>query len=489
MWAARKLKMWRLPIPLISHFTISYSTSHSHFWHLHFAGMGGYDQNGTKNISPLQTSRSTLQISPASEREKTTFMGLLKAIMAVCAADGKILRLPQLTRDACMSEEAFISALQRICDIIGCYRLTANISQDVIMQAVNIFLDSYVEPNTSQSYNRMSTLGMRTDADSYSRGPTGGQWPGQGGSNAQPQRGLTPGQGPGQRSSFNFDSYEGNVNNRGSFNPGQGGPSQISGSGPGFGLRQYPNEGRMNPNPNPYGGSMSGRQGYAHDMPISDDVLNSLNMNSAPSSSRISNGNGSGLGSGGVSFSVPDGNLSARIARASFPAATSGHSSLQQDMARLQQQQLDFPSQTGGASRMSNMSSRIISPRLPPTMDERKESDAHMSQSAQGQGQGGQGQQQGSSLNVQSSPFYPTQPSINNANLAVIKNNAAATAAAAAAAAAAAGHQSAVGSLRNAGLSVITAAKMFWEGAHDIFVSIGNANASIEVTFEAIVGE
>ena len=65
-----------------------------------------------------------------------SFMGLLKAVMSVCAADGKVIRIQQLTRDAGMNEESFMMALQRICDILGCYRLELHMPQDVIMQAV-----------------------------------------------------------------------------------------------------------------------------------------------------------------------------------------------------------------------------------------------------------------------------------------------------------------------------------------------------------------
>ena len=528
----------------------------------------GYDTSGAKSISPLQTSRSTLQVSPAREREKTTFMGLLKAIMAVCAADGKILRLQQLTRDACMNEENFIIALQKICDILGCYRLTSNISQDVIMQAVNIYMETSEAggggggggPN-AQNYSRLQGLGLRPESDTYNRGYQPGQgnspmgpgsgpgqgpgngipWPGpgpQGGQNGiQMPRGPPSGPGQAQRSSFNFDSIESNSSNRSSFNPAQGpgqgpgpglGPPQNSGPNSGYGMRPYASDSRLNAY-----GSGAGRGGYPSE--ITEEVLNNLNMNSGPNSSRSVTG--SLAGSSAVSFSVPDGNLSARITRASFPAPTAAQQTLQQDMARLHNQQPEF-SQPIGANRMPNLNinPRIISPRLPlhlgslePGVGDRREAEIHSSHvsglgDGQGQGQGhslgqgqphaqslghalqqpqGQGQSQApahnSQLNVQSSPFYPTLSlPINSANLAVIKNNAAA------AAAIAAGQQSnttsatstnananasAVGCLRTAGLSVITAAKIFWEHSLEIFLSIGNARGTIEDAFEAIVGK
>ena len=413
-------------------------------------------------------------------------MGLLKAIMAVCAADGKILRLQQLTRDACMTEENFIIALQKVCDILGCYRLASNISQEVIMQAVNIYMDTYNDNGPAggqgqgqgQGYNRLQGLGLRMDADAYNRGypngpgngplgPNNGQWPGgQGQNGAQPPRGPPPGPGQVQRSSFNFDSYEGNPSNRGAFNqgpgqgPGPGPPPQNPGGG--FGLRAYPNDNRLNAFGAP-GGPGSGRGGYPPD--LTEDVLN-MN-NGAPNSSR--GGGGGGGGGSAVSFNMKDSNLSARIARASFPAPTQQHT-LQHDMARLQQQQADFPTQPIGSGRMS---SRIISPRLPVGTvgdGERREEQHTHSQSAQG-----------SSLNVQSSPFYPTQTPVNSANLTVIKNNAAAAAAAAAT-------QQSAGCLRTAGLSVITAAKMFWDHSHEVFTSIGDVDRPLEDTFEAIVG-
>lgn len=538
--------------------------------------MMGYDTSAAKSISPLQTSRSTLQVSPAREREKTTFMGLLKAIMAVCAADGKILRLQQLTRDACMTEENFIIALQKICDILGCYRLTANISQDVIMQAVNIFMETNEAGgqgqggagggSNTQNYSRLQGLGIRPESDSYNRGyqpgpgnsamgpgsgpgqgpNSGSPWPGQGGQNGiQMPRGPPSGPGQAQRSSFNFDSIESNPNiNRSSFGPGQGpgqgqggqgqggglgGPQNNPGPNTGYGMRPYASDSRLN------AFSGSGRGGYPSE--ITEEVLNNLNMNSGPNSSRSVTGSLSG--SSAVSFSVPDGNLSARITRASFPAPSTAQHTLQQDMARLQHQQSEF-SQSIGANRSPNMSlnmnPRIISPRLPLHLGgletgggDRREAEMHSSHvSGLGDGQGGQGQGQGqghsqshghqlqnpqsqshsSQLNVQSSPFYPTlsQP-INSANLAVIKNNAAAAAALAAgqhshtiststasshlstsANASANASASTVGCLRTAGLSVITAAKVFWEHSLEIFVSIGNPKGTIEDAFEAIVG-
>lgn len=508
--------------------------------------------------------------------------------MAVCAADGKILRLQQLTRDACMTEENFIIALQKICDILGCYRLASNISQDVIMQAVNIFMETNeaggggggqgggpggAGGQNTQNYSRLQGLGLRPDSDSYNRGyqpgpgnstmgPGSGQgqgpnsgspWPGQGGQNGiQMPRGPPSGPGQAQRSSFNFDSIEGNPNiNRGSFGPGQGpgqgqggqgqgqggglGGPQNPGPNTGYGMRPYASDSRLN------AFSGSGRGGYPSE--ITEEVLNNLNMNSGPNSSRSVTGSLSG--SSAVSFSVPDGNLSARITRASFPAPSTAQHTLQQDMARLQHQQSEF-SQSIGANRSPNMSlnmnPRIISPRLPLHLGglesgggDRREAEMHSShvsglgdgQGGQGQGQGhslGQGQGQGhsqshghplqnpqsqshsSQLNVQSSPFYPTlsQP-INSANLAVIKNNAAAAAALAAGqhshststasthlstsvSASANANASAVGCLRTAGLSVITAAKVFWEHSLEIFVSIGNPKGTIEDAFEAIVG-
>lgn len=554
----------------------------------------GYDTSGAKSISPLQTSRSTMQVSPAREREKTTFMGLLKAIMAVCAADGKILRLQQLTRDACMSEDNFIIALQKICDILGCYRLASNISQDVIMQAVNIYMETSEgggggggggQGQNAQNYSRLQGLGLRPDTDAYGRGyqpgpgqgnpPMGlGSGPGQGPNGGIPWPGPGPGQGPGpqggqngiqmprgppsgpgqaQRSSFNFDSVENNPNNRSSFGPGPGqgpgqglGQPQNVGPNPGYGMRPYSSDTRLNAY-----GSGSGRGGYPSE--ITEEVLNNLNMNSAPNSSRSVTGSLTGSGSSAVSFSVPDGNLSARITRASFPAPSTAQHTLQQDMARLQHQQSEF-SQAIGANRMpSNINPRIISPRLPlhlgglePGVGDRREAEMHSShvsglgdgRDGQGQGQGhsmgqgqgqgqthaqslghalqlplgqgqgqGQGQSHNSQLNVQSSPFYPTLSlPINSANLAVIKNNAAAAAANAAgqqpntnttssatststSAASTNASASAQGCLRTAGLSVITAAKIFWEHSLEIFLSIGNPKGTIEDSFEAIVGK
>ena len=547
----------------------------------------GYDTSGAKSISPLQTSRSTMQVSPAREREKTTFMGLLKAIMAVCAADGKILRLQQLTRDACMTEDNFIIALQKICDILGCYRLASNISQDVIMQAVNIYMETSEGGGggggggqNAQNYSRLQGLGLRPDTDAYGRGyqpgpgqgnsPMGlGSGPGQGPNGGIPWPGPGPGQGPGpqggqngiqmprgppsgpgqaQRSSFNFDSVENNPNNRSSFGPGPGqgqgpglGQPQNVGPNTGYGMRPYASDTRLNAY-----GSGSGRGGYPSE--ITEEVLNNLNMNSGPNSSRSVTGSLTGSGSSAVSFSVPDGNLSARITRASFPAPSTAQHTLQQDMARLQHQQSEF-SQAIGANRMPNLSNinpRIISPRLPlhlgglePGVGDRREAEMHSShvsglsdgRDVQGQGQGqghslgqgqgqgqshaqslghalqlplgqGQGQSHNSQLNVQSSPFYPTLSlPINSANLAVIKNNAAAAAANAAgqqpnttssatstSTSAASTNASTQGCLRTAGLSVITAAKIFWEHSLEIFLSIGNPKVTIEDSFEAIVG-
>ena len=206
----------------------------------------GYDPNGAKSISPLQTARSSLHLSPPSdrdrgerEREKPTYMGLLKAVMSVCAADGKILRLPQLARDSGMSEENFLMALQRICDIIGYYRLAINISQDVIMSGVSLYIEQYVNNENgsgsmgssqgqgggmggmggqnqnaqAQANYRLHGLGVRADSDPYARsygqGQNGGQWQGPSGVPGGQNRSA------GQRTSFNFDSYENNM--RGTF--------------------------------------------------------------------------------------------------------------------------------------------------------------------------------------------------------------------------------------------------------------------------------
>ena len=43
--------------------------------------------------------------------------------------------------------------------------------------------------------------------------------------------------------------------------------------------------------------------------------------------------------------------------------------------------------------------------------------------------------------------------------------------------------------IRNAGLSVITASKMFWEQANKTFESIGDAEKSSDEIFESIVGK
>lgn len=49
--------------------------------------------------------------------------------MAVRASDGQIPRIQQLSREAGMTEDFFLVALQSVCDFIGCYRLTMLIPQ------------------------------------------------------------------------------------------------------------------------------------------------------------------------------------------------------------------------------------------------------------------------------------------------------------------------------------------------------------------------
>ena len=446
----------------------------------------GYDPSSAKSISPLQTSRSTHHLSPPREgRDMPSFMGLLKAVMSVCAADGKVLRIQQLTRDAGMTEESFMMALQRICDILGCYRLELHMPQDVIMQAVGIYLEGYgnmennLVPNSqlngSLAQNMQHNLGMqnsqnssisqrereyrlqllRTENEMYSRGNSlgssqalqngGGQW----GS----QNGVNRSMGMGQRSSFNYDSYDGNGSNphsqRGGF-PGQNGnminqrqfsqdqyygnPIQNragSGAGGSYGI-----SGSRVP-----GGAFLSSHDMDDDMMLNENNMHGLNLNMAGGGGGGGRGGGlPGLSPGGTSFGVnahSNGNLSSRISRASFPAPANANYSLQQDMARLQQQQLDFPTQPIGVGRGGSSGGNIGLPRgmTSPRLSVTSGSEGMGSERSVGLDRGSERSRDElsarevpsptaltSGLNSQSVPFYPTSTPI-SANMSVIKSN------------------------------------------------------------------
>ena len=411
-----------------------------------------------------------------------SFMGLLKAVMSVCAADGKVIRIQQLTRDAGMNEESFMMALQRICDILGCYRLELHMPQDVIMQAVGIYLEGYgtmennLVPNShlngSLAMNMQHNHGMqnsqntsisqrereyrlqmlRTENEMYSRGNSlgssqalqngGGQW----GSHNGPNRSM----GMGQRTSFNYDSYEGNNphSQRGGF-PGQnsnlinqrqfsqeqyyGNPIQNragSGAGGSYGI-----SGSRVP-----GGAFLSSQDMDDDLILNENNMPGINLNMGGGGGR--GGGLPGLSPGGTSFGVNahnNGNLSSRISRASFPAPGTANYSLQQDMARLQQQQLDFPTQAVGLGRGSSGGS-IGLPRglLSPRLSLNSGSEGMGSERSVGLDRGSERSREDlnsrdvpsplaltSGLNSQSVPFYPTASPI-SANVSVIKNTAAA---------------------------------------------------------------
>ena len=514
----------------------------------------GYDTNNSKSISPLQTSRSTHHLSPPREnRDMPSFMGLLKAVMSVCAADGKIIRLQQLTRDANMSEESFMIALQRICDILGCYRLAINMPQDVIMQAVSIYLDGY--GNMGEIPNNLLNLGqingnmgqniplnmqqnmnnqnlslsqrererereyrlqvLRTENEMYGKGnnllnslhgpqslQNGGQWGMPNGSQNGPNGPLN--RSIGQWTSFNYDSSD----NGGNIPPSQSLRGSFQGQGPGQNInnnnmnhRQYLqdqnyNNQNQNQNQNQNRGGNYGMSGSrisggpylsSHDMDdemmMNEHNMNGINLINSDRSGDRGNGRGGpgpNLSPGGTNFGVNNhnnGNLSSRISRASFSASVTSPTplntnsananySLQQDMARLQQQQVDFPTQPisvgrgiGGGSGSSVSGSNIGLPRgmASPRLTSVSGNDGLNSErsSERGSDRGGNGLDRSSErsrediisrdpsreispvasgLNSQSIPFYPTSatlsPSALSANMNVIKNNLAASASA-----------------------------------------------------------
>ena len=61
------------------------------------------------------------------------FMPLLNAMMSIRAAEGSLQsprgELQQICRETGLGDEMLMEALQGVCDLLGCYRLTTTISQ------------------------------------------------------------------------------------------------------------------------------------------------------------------------------------------------------------------------------------------------------------------------------------------------------------------------------------------------------------------------